>query len=90
MSGEQSAGHAAATIAVHGGYAPVKGEGITPPIHLSSTFVHPSDPQPGELTYGRGGSPAYGPLEEMLAALEGPSPGRTLLLLRITVNGVRE
>jgi cystathionine gamma-synthase len=75
MSGERSAGQAAATIAVHGGYAPAKGEGITPPIHISSTFVHPSDPQPGELTYGRGGSPAFGPLEQMLAELEGGEHG---------------
>jgi len=75
MPGEDEAGYAAATIAVHGGYEPVKGEGITPPIHLSSTFVHPSDPQPGDLTYGRGGSPAFEPLERVVAALEGGEHG---------------
>lgn len=64
-----------ATVAVHGGFRPVRGEGITPPIHLASTFVHPSDPVAGELTYGRGGSPAFGPLEAAIAALESGAHG---------------
>lgn len=61
---------AIATLAVKGGHEPSRGEGITPPIHLSSTFVLPGDPAPGELSYGRGGSPAWGPLETVIAQLE--------------------
>jgi cystathionine gamma-synthase len=75
MGCERAHDQAAATIAVRGGFDPNRGDGISPPIHLSSTFVHPSDPAPGDLTYGRGGSPAFGPLEEVLAALEGGEHG---------------
>jgi cystathionine gamma-synthase len=71
MTAERNHNLAAATIAVRGGFDPGRGEGIAPPIHLSSTFVLPGDPGPGDLTYGRGGSPAFGPLEEVLASLEG-------------------
>src|SRR4051812_8505671 len=60
----------AATVAVRGGFDPQHGDGITPPIHLSSTFLLTGDPQPGDLSYGRGGSPAFAPLEEVIAALE--------------------
>jgi cystathionine gamma-synthase len=75
MSGERAQNQAAATIAVRGGFDPNRGEGIAPPIHLASTFVLPGDPGPGDLTYGRGGSPAFGPLEEVIAALEGGEHG---------------
>jgi cystathionine gamma-synthase len=68
-------GLAAATIAVRGGFHPQRGEGTSPPIHLSSTFLLAGDPEPGDLTYGRGGSPAFGPLEEAVAALEGGQHG---------------
>ncbi len=70
MPGDTSNVLAPATIAVHGGFKPRHGEGITPPIHLASTFVLPGDPIPGDYSYGRGGSPAFEPLEELLAALE--------------------
>lgn len=70
MAGDYARSHAAATIAVRGGFEPNRGEGIAPPIHLASTFVLPGDPGPGDLTYGRGGSPGFGPLEDVLAALE--------------------
>ena len=66
---------APATIAVHGGYEPNRGEGIIPPIHLATTFILPDDPRPGELSYGRGGSPAFGPLEAVIAELEGGAHG---------------
>lgn len=60
----------AATIAVKGGVETVAGDGVTPPIHLASTFVLPGNPGPGILGYARGGSPAYDPLESALADLE--------------------
>jgi cystathionine gamma-synthase len=62
--------HAPATIAVRGGFEPNKGDGTSPPIHLSSTFVLPGDAAPGDLTYGRGGSPGFDALERLLAELE--------------------
>src|SRR4051794_18842105 len=61
---------ASSTIAVHGGFAPARGDGIVPPIELASTFVQPADVPPGEFSYGRGGSPAFLPLEQALAKLE--------------------
>src|SRR5215210_6687642 len=61
----------AATIAVKGGVDPAAGDGVTPPIHLASTFVLPGTPGPGILGYARGGSPAYDPVETALARLEG-------------------
>lgn len=59
-----------ATIAVRGGFEPAIGEGTSPPIHLSSTFRVPGDPDPGQFTYGRGGSPGFVPLERALAEIE--------------------
>src|SRR4051794_15284099 len=75
MTGRPTTDLGAATIAVRGGVHPSKGEGITPPIHLTSTFVLPGDPGPGDLTYGRGHSPAFEPLEAAIAALEGANHG---------------
>lgn len=60
-----------ATIAVRAGGKHTLNEGVTPPIHVASTFVHSGAPGPGEFTYGRGGSPANVPLERTLAQLEG-------------------
>jgi cystathionine gamma-synthase len=60
-----------ATIAVKGGIDAATGDGVSPPIHLASTFVLPGDPAPGLPSYARGGSPAYLPLEAALARLEG-------------------
>lgn len=64
-----------ATIAVKGGIEAAVGDGLTPPIHLASTFVLTGDPGPGILGYARGGSPAYDPLETALARLEGGVSG---------------
>lgn len=65
----------AGTISVKGGIAIEAGDGLTPPIHLASTFVLVGDPQPSSLGYARGGSPAYDPLEAALAHLEGGVSG---------------
>ena len=65
----------AATIAAKGGVQPGEGEGVSPPIELSSTFVLPGDPGAGTYSYARGGSPAYVPLERALAALDGGNDG---------------
>ncbi len=75
MTGSAGDSLSAATIAVHGGFRARRGEGITPPIHLASTFVLPGDPGPGDLTYGRGGSPAFEPLELAIAGLESGKHG---------------
>lgn len=60
-----------ATIAVRGCGAHRTGDEVTPPIHLSSTFVHPGVPAPGEYSYARGGNPANAQIEPILASLEG-------------------
>jgi cystathionine gamma-synthase len=59
------------TLAVQGGVRHERGEGIAPPIHLTSTFVSPGDPQLDPYGYGRAGSPGNEPLERVLADLEG-------------------
>lgn len=64
---------AAATIAVKGGVAHELGDGVSPNIQLSSTFVHrgdPANPSDGTSTYGRGGSPGFAELECAIAELE--------------------
>jgi len=60
-----------ATIAVRGGASHKRGDEVTPPIHVASTFVHSGIPEPGEFTYGRGGGPANAQVEQTLARLEG-------------------
>jgi cystathionine gamma-synthase len=60
-----------ATRAVKGGIEHRLGQGVTPSIELSSTFVHHGDPQPGSYSYARANSPSYAPLESTLASLEG-------------------
>ncbi len=62
-----------ATLAVKAGVDLAPGDGVSPPIHLASTFVLPGDPVPGTLSYARAGSPAYVPLERAMAQLEGGS-----------------
>lgn len=59
------------TVAVRGGLDHQEGAGVAPPIHLASTFVLSDDDTAGVFSYARGDSPAYGPLERTLAALEG-------------------
>jgi cystathionine gamma-synthase len=59
------------TIAVRGGIEHHPGDGVAPPIHLSSTFVQPGEVAPGQYAYARGDSPAYAPLERALTDLEG-------------------
>lgn len=70
-TGDGGIGFGAATIAVKGGIDIEPGDGVSPPIHLASTFVLPGAPGPGVYAYARGGSPAFGPLERALAQLEG-------------------
>jgi cystathionine gamma-synthase len=62
-----------ATVAVKGGNEHQPGDGISPSIQLSSTFVHSGDPSnsdDGIYSYGRGGSPGYAGLERAIADLE--------------------
>ena len=59
-----------ATLAVTGGRSHSIGEGLVPAIELSSTFVAPGNPAPGDFTYGRGDSPGFGDLERALALIE--------------------
>jgi len=67
----------ASTVSVRGGFEPAVGEGISPPMHLSSTFHHPIDPDPNVLpfSYGRDRSPAFEPIERTVADLEGGKLG---------------
>jgi len=61
------------TLAVHaGGEADRETGAVTPPIHLSTTFLHgpESEPLHGRL-YQREGNPTQDRLEEALAAIEG-------------------
>jgi cystathionine gamma-synthase len=68
-----------ATLAVHGGYAPGKGDGLSPAIDLSSTFKfagHPGIPDEAvPYNYGRSGNPGFLPLERTVADLEGAKHG---------------
>ncbi|MFL5759458.1 MAG: trans-sulfuration enzyme family protein [Thermomicrobiales bacterium] len=64
-----------ATIAVKGGIEAETGEGVSPPIHLASTYVLEGDPGPGIPSYARAGSPAFGPIERAAASLERASEG---------------
>jgi cystathionine gamma-synthase len=59
------------TIAVRGGVDRDSGDEVAPPIHVSTTFIQPGDVPPGQFSYARGGSPAFGPLERALTELEG-------------------
>jgi cystathionine gamma-synthase len=64
-----------ATFAVKGGVSPEIGDGVSPPIHLASTYVLPGDPGPGIPSYARAGSPAFGPIEQAVANLERATEG---------------
>lgn len=71
--GERIEGLSPATIAVKGGNEHGPGDGVSPSIQLSSTFVHSGDPtnvDDGIYSYGRGGSPGFGELERAIAELE--------------------
>ena len=67
------------TLAVHGGYTPRNGDGLSPAIDLSSTFRFPGDPgnpeQAVPYAYGRTGNPGFLPLERTVADLEGARHG---------------
>ncbi|MDP6549244.1 MAG: PLP-dependent transferase [Dehalococcoidia bacterium] len=61
------------TLAVHAGHkVDAETGGVTPPIHLSTTFERSKDGSyPRGHIYARGGNPNRAALEECLAALEG-------------------
>lgn len=75
------------TIAIHHGYDPMKNEGaLTPPLHLTSTFVFETaemggsmfaGEQPGHV-YSRISNPTSDLLERRIAALEGAEAGLAL------------
>ncbi len=68
------------TLAVHAGAEPDAETGaLAPPIHLSTTFVHPPDGPPGEgrHLYTRYGNPTQDRLEQALAALDGGAAALT-------------
>jgi cystathionine gamma-synthase len=71
-----------ATLAVHGGYTPGKGDGLSPAIDLSSTFRfagHPGNPDEAvPFSYGRAGNPGFLPLERTVADLERAKHGIVL------------
>lgn len=60
------------TLAVHAGAEPDPATGaVSPPIQLSTTFVHRTDGEPDTFSYQRDGHPTQHRLETALAALEG-------------------
>ena len=59
-----------ATIAVRGFHRRSKNDEVSPPVHLSTTFVSAGAPEPGDYTYARGDTPANAQIEPVLAALE--------------------
>ncbi|MGI9253473.1 MAG: trans-sulfuration enzyme family protein, partial [Thermomicrobiales bacterium] len=59
------------TLAVRGGIEHHPGDEVSPPIHLSTTFVQPDVVPAGQFAYARGGSPGFQPLERALAQIEG-------------------
>lgn len=70
MSSDKTSRLSESTIAVQGAGPRHHGQEVTPPIHLSSTFVLPGDPMPGEHSYARADNPANAQLEPALRALE--------------------
>ncbi|MGH8145183.1 MAG: trans-sulfuration enzyme family protein [Rhodanobacteraceae bacterium] len=60
------------TLAVHAGAEPDPETGaVAPPIHLSTTFMHPDANTPDTYSYQRADNPTQRRLETALAALEG-------------------
>jgi cystathionine gamma-synthase len=60
------------TLAVHAGAEPDPATGaVSPPIQLSTTFVHRTDGEPDTFSYQRDDHPTQRRLETALAALEG-------------------
>jgi cystathionine gamma-synthase len=60
------------TLAVHAGAEPDPATGaVSPPIQLSTTFVHRTDGEPDTFSYQRDDHPTQHRLETALAALEG-------------------
>jgi len=75
------------TRAIHHGYDPMQNEGaLTPPLHLTSTFVFESAEAGGEIFagqreghfYGRISNPTCDLLEKRMAVLEGAEAGLAL------------
>ena len=69
------------TVAVHaGGEADRETGAVTPPIHLSTTFLHGPECEPlHDWAYQREGNPTQDRLEEALAAIEGGGPSSSAL-----------
>lgn len=59
------------SLAVHGGYEPELGDGLSPDINLSSTFYLPGDGTQGPPAYGREKSPAFVTFERAIADVNG-------------------
>ncbi len=70
------------TVAVHAGGEPDRETGaVTPPIHLSTTFLHGPECEPlHDWAYQREGNPTQDRLEEALAAIEGGGPASGALV----------
>jgi methionine-gamma-lyase len=75
------------TMAIHHGYDPMKNEGaLTPPLHLTSTFVFETAEMGGEMfageqvghIYSRISNPTNDLLERRIAVLEGAEAGLAL------------
>jgi cystathionine gamma-synthase len=58
------------TLAVRGGYVAALGEGISPPIDLSSTFNLPSDGDQGPVAYGRSDVAGFLVFQRAIAQVE--------------------
>ncbi len=58
------------TLTVRGGFHPNLGEGLSPNINLSSTYVLPGDGDQGPVAYGRSSVPGFHVFEQAVADVE--------------------
>jgi len=63
------------SLAVRGGFQPRLGDGLSPDINLSSTYLVPGDADPERIAYGRDDSPSFHVLERAIADLENAKHG---------------
>jgi cystathionine gamma-synthase len=63
------------SLAVRGGFHPRLGDGLSPDINLSSTYLIPGDADPERTAYGRDDSPSFHVLERAIADLENATHG---------------
>lgn len=61
------------TLSVRGGYQPTLGQGLTPDINLSATYLLPGDGDQGPVAYGRSDVPGFRVFAQAIADVENAS-----------------